>query len=1271
MNCRDIRDNLTPYLLGDLDPARAAEVRAHVQDCAACRAEAEDMQAALQFLRKSLADTPGTPAQLPEKFTRQFQKRNRRRPRVVRQGAAPRRWRFRIVEFAAVAAILLVLAGLLLPNTASVRERARRVNDLSNLNGLWKAASAWGLEPVNTWRPAFPDSIDDVMKESGLTPEILVNTETKQPVEYYPGASDTDGNRPLLVSRGKTGRNVVTVSGQGRWVADGTPEAEALNRQLAELPKQFATVTPGSFAREGGAKRAPAGHPAGKGAASLPANKPGKGGAVPEDDRKNGEAFTEVSGVARARGESGAKEGQEKKGGDFLRSSDARIAGGLVPEYEIAAGTHSESGMAGAGEKSEEEMPGAAGKPPAGATAGGPEIASRPGREPESGMDSSINGQEIGRLAKVRDFQKAWSVEGSTRAIKAQAAEQPQPASEADEKAQSSPTLAGDKSDTVLRDSDRYEQGRGGAGERFETVNGLERTKPPETAAQQPAEKRDLMNAAPPAASATAPVSTPEPAISPSSGLKIETDMSRNIKNAETTRLMKVREFQKGWAVKSKGRATKAEFALFKAKYKDGDWDCNPDALNNLMSQICSWAKNSIKAKIRSEVVDVGSGQLFDVKPPFIYLTGEKDFRFTDQEIKNMRDYLLVGGAIWADNAGPGKGTPFDLALRREMKRVLPDRDFEDIPSDHDIYNSYFDNLSLPKGINVKPEPNEEINIGGETAVLYTLNGYGSLWDRYTLNTNNHVEVVPGKTNFGRILPEKSTTSDALVKDAYKLGVNATVHLLTRYQDKLRALPEDIASPVTPAAAPAPSPEPAQSNAPPVPVFRAIGVNQFVTAAANPFSTFSIDVDTASYTLSRNYILRGQLPPPEAVRTEEFVNFFDYDYAPPAGPTFGVYTDCGPSAFGRGKSLLKIGVKGRRLGREEKRAAALTLLIDTSGSMATPDRIELVKSALSLMVERLDPADRVAIVQYDSHARLLLEHTPAAEKKRIIGVIESLQTSGSTALEEGMRAAYAAAARGFDGAACNRVLLLSDGMANLGAAAAEEILKSVAGYRKQGITLSVFGFGLGAYNDDMLETLADKGDGVYAFIDSPAEARRALVDDLAATINLIARDVKIQVEFDPKRVRQYRQLGYENRQLKKEQFRDDSVDAGEIGSGQSVTALYELELQGDSREPLGIVRVRCRNALTGQMEEIEQPVAPPSGATPFEAMDVRFRLAAAAAEFSEILRGSPFAAGSSFGDVARVLRPVALELSIENRIQEFLRMAEMGLTPKFQEAGPP
>jgi Ca-activated chloride channel family protein len=472
-----------------------------------------------------------------------------------------------------------------------------------------------------------------------------------------------------------------------------------------------------------------------------------------------------------------------------------------------------------------------------------------------------------------------------------------------------------------------------------------------------------------------------------------------------------------------------------------------------------------------------------------------------------------------------------------------------------------------------------------------------------------------------------------------------------------------------PVESPVSKPQPAEDvgDGKPAPQARAVGVNPVINAAVQPFSTFSIDVDTAAYTLSRNCLVRGQLPPPEAVRTEEFVNYFDYDYAPPIAQTFAVYTDCGPAPFGRGLSLLKIGVKGRLLGREEKKAAMLTLLIDTSGSMATPDRIELVKSALVQMVDKLAPNDKVAIVQYDSRARLVLEPTRAADKKKIQGIIEGLQTSGSTSLEEGMRAAYLVAAREFNSAACNRVLLFSDGMANLGSAVAEDILKAVAEFRKQGITLSVFGVGQGAYNDAMLEGLANKGDGVYAFLDSPAEAKRVLVDDLAATVNLIARDVKIQVEFNPKRVHQYRQLGYENRLLKKEDFRNDSVDAGEIGSGQSVTALYELALDGDPRDPLGVVRVRCRNALTGRIEETEHTIQPPAGTLSIEAMNVRFRLAAAAAEFAEILRGSPYAAGSRFEDVAKLLRPVALELSLDGRIQEFLRLTQTGLVPKYRD----
>ena len=274
--------------------------------------------------------------------------------------------------------------------------------------------------------------------------------------------------------------------------------------------------------------------------------------------------------------------------------------------------------------------------------------------------------------------------------------------------------------------------------------------------------------------------------------------------------------------------------------------------------------------------------------------------------------------------------------------------------------------------------------------------------------------------------------------------------------------------------------------------------------------------------IHRNEMQRGLLPPAESVRTEEFVNFFDYAYRPPVQGTFAIDTMVAPSAFGRGLHLLRIGVKGRRLGREEQRPAVLTFLIDTSGSMDQADRLRLAQTALRLLVEALDPDDRVAIVQYDTKARLILEHTPAAQKEKILAQINSLQCSGSTNLEEGMVRAYEVAEAAFVSKGENRVLLLSDGVANLGAGAADDILKRVAASRKQGIFCSVFGFGRGSYDDTMLEQLANKGDGAYTFIDSVEEARRVFVDDLGATLNTIASDVKIQVEFEASVVKRYR-----------------------------------------------------------------------------------------------------------------------------------------------------
>ena len=441
-------------------------------------------------------------------------------------------------------------------------------------------------------------------------------------------------------------------------------------------------------------------------------------------------------------------------------------------------------------------------------------------------------------------------------------------------------------------------------------------------------------------------------------------------------------------------------------------------------------------------------------------------------------------------------------------------------------------------------------------------------------------------------------------------------------------------------------------------VFKPAGVNPWVTVEKNRFSTFSIDVDTASYTVSRNYLNRGFLPPPEAVRVEEFVNFFDYAYPPPEKGTFAVYGEYARNPFRPGTELLKIGVKGMRLGREKKQTAVLTFVLDTSGSMNTPDRLDLAKQAMKLLVERLAPGDRVALVAFDSHARLILEHVPAGAKPRIFAAIDSLQTSGSTHLEEGITLAYEVAARGFRSGGANQVILLSDGVANLGSGAAEEILKKVEQYRRQGIYCSVFGLGLGNYDDTMLVTLADKGNGSYRFLDSLAEAKRVFVDDLAATLHQIAGDVKIQVEFNPRRVSQYRQLGYEKRQLKTEDFRNDAVDAGEVGSGQSVTALYDLQLQGDEREPLATVLVRYRNLATGAVEEIERPLTREQAIPQFDKADPRFRLAAGVAEFAELLRGSPYAAGSSYEETAKILRPVALELNLDQKVQELLRLVQ-------------
>jgi Ca-activated chloride channel homolog len=434
--------------------------------------------------------------------------------------------------------------------------------------------------------------------------------------------------------------------------------------------------------------------------------------------------------------------------------------------------------------------------------------------------------------------------------------------------------------------------------------------------------------------------------------------------------------------------------------------------------------------------------------------------------------------------------------------------------------------------------------------------------------------------------------------------------------------------------------------------------NPFVMTAAEQFSTFAMDVDTASYTLTRQSLRSGKLPDPERVRLEEIVNAFDYGDKASDKATFRIYQDGAQSQFGAGYNLLRIGVKGRRLGREEQRPAMLTMVLDVSGSMSQPDRIGFARLSLSSLLDQMGADDRIQLIAYSDQAQFVIEPTAAKEKKKIMDAFDRLQCNGSTNLEEGLRRAYEQAVQAFIPGAENRVILISDGVANLGADSAQEILDKVAANRKQGITCSVFGVGAGTYNDQMLEGLANKGDGVYRFLDSAEAVKTAFVDDLAATLNTIAKDAKIQVEWNPKTVSRYRQMGYENRKLTKEQFRDDTVDAGEVGSGQSVTALYELELMPNvtAESNIGTVRVRYQRTDNGKVEEISAPLLAATVLKPAHLATPAFKVAASAAEFAELLRNSPNAQGGNFESVADYLRPAALEMTLDTRVKELLEL---------------
>lgn len=335
--------------------------------------------------------------------------------------------------------------------------------------------------------------------------------------------------------------------------------------------------------------------------------------------------------------------------------------------------------------------------------------------------------------------------------------------------------------------------------------------------------------------------------------------------------------------------------------------------------------------------------------------------------------------------------------------------------------------------------------------------------------------------------------------------------------------------------------------------------NDFLEAVNNPLSTFSIDVDTASYSNVRRFINQGQLPPADAVRIEELINYFKYKYPEPDGDEpFSISAELAACPWEPAHKLVHIGLQAKRVSLANAPANNLVFLIDTSGSMDEPDKLPLLKSALKLLTDQLREQDRVAIVVYAGSAGLVLPATSGSDKKAILSAIDELEAGGSTAGGAGINLAYEVARRNFIPSANNRVILATDGDFNVGVSSDGELLSLIERERESGVFLTVLGFGTGNIKDSKMELLADKGNGNYAYVDTIREARKVLVSEVGGTLNTIAKDVKVQVEFNPANVQAYRLIGYENRLMRAEEFNDDKRDAGELGAGRSVTALYEI-----------------------------------------------------------------------------------------------------------------
>ncbi len=478
---------------------------------------------------------------------------------------------------------------------------------------------------------------------------------------------------------------------------------------------------------------------------------------------------------------------------------------------------------------------------------------------------------------------------------------------------------------------------------------------------------------------------------------------------------------------------------------------------------------------------------------------------------------------------------------------------------------------------------------------------------------------------------------------------------------------------VMPTLMPAPMPMPVPDQ-PSNERYGQISDNPIHRVAEAPVSTFSVDVDTGSYSNVRRLLNGGALPPADAVRVEELINYFPYDYALPRdGRPFAVHTALAPAPWNAQRVLLRVAIKGQDVAKQSLPPANLVFLVDVSGSMHSADKLPLLQSSLKLLVDQMRPVDRISLVTYAGSTQVVLPPTSGADKGTIKTAIDGLRAGGGTAGASGIELAYRAAQQSFIDGGINRILLATDGDFNVGVSDTGQLKKMVEAQRRTGISLSTLGFGTGNYNEALMEQIADVGDGAYSYVDNLMEGQKVLVSEMSSTLATIARDVKVQIEFDPALVQEYRQIGYENRQLRREDFHNDQVDAGDIGAGHTVTALYELTLTGarGAIDPLRygaagnagaantteLAHLRLRYKRPGQSssELIETPIRR-EAMRPLDQADADFRFATAVAGFGQVLRGGRHTGGWTVAD-ARALAAGSVGGDRFGYRGEFLRLA--------------